>query len=64
MTATTDIEPVLAGALQALRDKPDMTLEDLAAQIAAAPPAPAIPRRSRSRPCPSTPRWTPRCWPR
>ena len=53
MTATTDIEPVLAGALQALRDKPDLTLEDLAAQVAAAPPAPVTPE---AKPFPDLPK--------
>jgi hypothetical protein len=33
-TPATEIEPVLAGALQLLRDKPDTTLETLAAQVA------------------------------
>jgi hypothetical protein len=52
-TANTELEPVLAGALQLLRDKPDTTLETLAAQVASdlqrvpapeAPPFPKLPK--------------------
>src|SRR6516165_7886737 len=52
-TPTTDIEPVLAGALQLLRDKPEITLEDLAAEVAAAIPAKVSPE---AQPFPALPR--------
>jgi hypothetical protein len=43
MSTATDVEPVLAGALALLREKPEITLEDLAAQVAAAIPVTPAP---------------------
>jgi hypothetical protein len=52
-TPSTEVEPVLAGALALLREHPDTTLEALAEQVAAAVPAVPAPE---ARPFPDLPR--------